>query len=77
MDDGEGSVAQLLNNKEIYENLESTSKNLSLLLQDMRLNPKRYIRLSVFGRKGKDYTYPEGDPAFDPDVLKMSTKNGN
>jgi len=50
VESGDGSIAKLLNDPEIYNNLENTSKNLSLLLQDMRLNPKRYVRLSIFGR---------------------------
>jgi len=34
-----------------------------LLLQDFRLNPKRYVNVSVFGKKQKDYTLPDNDPA--------------
>jgi len=29
----------------------------------VRLNPKRYVNVSVFGKKPKDYTLPENDPA--------------
>jgi phospholipid/cholesterol/gamma-HCH transport system substrate-binding protein len=65
MDEGEGTLSKLLNDKELYSNLELTSKNLSLLLQDMRLNPKRYLSVSVFGKKGKEYVVPEDDPAFE------------
>ncbi len=61
---GEGAIGQLLNNPEMYNNLEEASKHMSLLLQDLRLNPKRYVRLSVFGRKGNAYTYPKEDPAY-------------
>jgi len=64
----------LLNDNDMYDNLESTSKNLSLLLQDLRLNPKRYFRFSVFGRKGDQYKYPEDDPAFDLEVLLKKSK---
>ena len=61
---GDGTMAKLLNDKELYSNLESTSKNLSLLLQDLRLNPSRYVKVSVFGGKNKDpYVLPEDDPA--------------
>lgn len=63
-DKGDGTLAMLLNNKELYTNLERTSKNLSLLLQDLRLNPKRYVNVSLIGRKNKAYTPPEEDPAF-------------
>ena len=65
VENGDGTVAKLLNDPEIYNNLENTSKHLSLLLQDLRLNPKRYVRLSVFGRKGNEYMTPDEDPAFE------------
>jgi phospholipid/cholesterol/gamma-HCH transport system substrate-binding protein len=69
VENGEGTIGQFLHNDEMYQ-------NMNLLFQDLRLNPKRYIRFSVFGRKGKDYTYPEGDPAFDPAVL-LKKKNAS
>jgi phospholipid/cholesterol/gamma-HCH transport system substrate-binding protein len=72
VESGDGSIAKLLNDPGIYDNLDNTTKNLSLLLQDMRLNPKRYVRLSVFGRKGNQYTSPEEDPAFE---LEQTPKN--
>jgi phospholipid/cholesterol/gamma-HCH transport system substrate-binding protein len=50
---GEGSLGQLAKNDSLYNNLESSSKNLSLLLEDLRLHPKRYVQFSVFGRKDK------------------------
>ncbi len=65
IEQGDGTIAKLLNDPEIYYNLEATTKHLSLLLQDLRLNPKRYVRLSVFGRKGNQYNPPEEDPAFE------------
>lgn len=65
MNSGDGTLARLLNEKELYENLEMTSKNMSLLLQDLRLNPSRYVKVSVFGGKNEDkYVKPEDDPAF-------------
>lgn len=63
---GDGTLSMLLNDKELYKNLESTSQNLSFLLQDFRLNPSRYVKVSVFGKKNKDpYVKPENDPAFE------------
>ncbi len=65
VNDGEGTLARLINDKQLYENMEKTSRNLSLLLQDLRLNPSRYVKVSVFGGKDKsEYVYPEDDPAF-------------
>lgn len=62
---GDGTLARLINDNTLYDNMEKTSKNLSLLLQDLRLNPSRYVKVSVFGGKNKDkYVHPEDDPAF-------------
>lgn len=50
---GEGSVGQFLANDTLYRNLENSSRQLNLLLEDLRLNPERYVHISVFGRKEK------------------------
>ena len=60
---GEGTLGKLANNEELYTNLSNASRELDLLLQDFRLNPKRYVNVSVFGKKQKEYTVPEDDPA--------------
>ncbi len=60
---GEGSMGKLMNNDELYTNLSNASRELDLLLQDFRLNPKRYVNVSVFGKKQKEYALPENDPA--------------
>lgn len=46
---GEGSLGELANNKELYTNLSSSSKELSLLLKDMQKYPGRYFTISIFG----------------------------
>lgn len=63
IESGEGSLGKLVKNEELYNNLSNASRELDLLLQDFRLNPKRYVNVSVFGKKQKDYTLPESDPA--------------
>lgn len=50
---GEGSLGLLLQDESLYRNLEKSSKDLDLLLEDMRLHPKRYLNFSVFGGGGK------------------------
>ncbi|HUH47198.1 MAG TPA: hypothetical protein VLZ54_08610, partial [Arenibacter sp.] len=63
VESGEGSLGKLVNDKALYDNLTSASRELDLLLQDFRLNPKRYVNVSVFGKKQIDYTVPSDDPA--------------
>ncbi|MFS4415693.1 MlaD family protein [Maribacter sp. 2307ULW6-5] len=63
MERGEGTLGKLMNNEELYTNLSSASRELDLLLQDFRLNPKRYVNVSVFGKKQQEYELPEDDPA--------------
>jgi phospholipid/cholesterol/gamma-HCH transport system substrate-binding protein len=67
INEGGGSLGKLINDKSLYTNLETTSKNMSLLLQDLRLNPKRYVNVSLIGRKDKPYLLPENDPAMLPE----------
>lgn len=63
IESGEGSMGKLIHNEALYNNLTNATRELDLLLQDFRLNPKRYVNVSVFGKKQKDYTLPENDPA--------------
>jgi phospholipid/cholesterol/gamma-HCH transport system substrate-binding protein len=49
----DGSLGLLLNDKTLYHNLESTSDKLNILLDDIRVHPRRYLNISVFGKKDK------------------------
>lgn len=51
---GSGSAAMLINDRKLYESLAASSANLSALLEDIRLHPRRYINLSVFGGRDRD-----------------------
>lgn len=63
-DNENGSIAKLMKDKGLYDNLEASTRNLSLLLQDLRLNPKRYAHFSLFGKKQSTYILPTEDPAL-------------
>jgi phospholipid/cholesterol/gamma-HCH transport system substrate-binding protein len=63
IENGDGTLGKLMKDEKLYDNLNNASKELDLLLQDFRLNPKRYVNVSVFGKKQKEYTVPEEDPA--------------
>mgnify|MGYP005849339227 CR=1 FL=1 len=45
---GEGTMGALVNNDSLYNNLTNLSANLDKLLIDLRKNPKRYVKISVF-----------------------------
>jgi phospholipid/cholesterol/gamma-HCH transport system substrate-binding protein len=53
--DSEGSLGMFINDKDLYLNLEKSSKELETLIKDIKLNPKRYIGFSVLGGKSKSY----------------------
>jgi phospholipid/cholesterol/gamma-HCH transport system substrate-binding protein len=53
IEQGEGTAGKLVNNDSLYTNLTQTTKELELLLNDLRENPKRYVHFSVFGKKDK------------------------
>jgi len=50
---GDGSLAKLMNDKKLYDNLERSTKELERLLKDVREHPKRYVHFSIWGRKDK------------------------
>lgn len=51
---GEGSLGKLMKDEELYGSLTDASKNLSILLYDLKNNPERYVHFSLFGRKKQD-----------------------
>ncbi len=58
---GKGTMGKMLNDEDLYKNLEKTTKALELLLQDVRLYPTRYVNVSLFGKKNKPYVAPVND----------------
>ncbi|MBS1663335.1 MAG: MCE family protein [Bacteroidetes bacterium] len=67
-----GSLGMLMNDKKLYQNLESSTRSLNILLDDFRVHPKRYVNVSVFGRKDKSgpLTAPLSDSTAAPQPKK-------
>jgi phospholipid/cholesterol/gamma-HCH transport system substrate-binding protein len=51
---GEGTMGMLINNDSLYRKLDKSSEDLDKLLNDLRINPERYVHISVFGRKDRN-----------------------
>jgi phospholipid/cholesterol/gamma-HCH transport system substrate-binding protein len=75
MNNGQGSIGLLLNDPSLYRNLASTGNKLNLLLDDLRMNPKRYISFSVFGKKNKTnpLMQPLPDTVSSPYIIQSKT----
>jgi phospholipid/cholesterol/gamma-HCH transport system substrate-binding protein len=59
INNSQGSFGMLINDEDLYLNLERSSKELELLIKDIKENPKRYLGFSVLGGKSKSYKKPE------------------
>ena len=58
---GSGSIGNLVSDEKLYKELAQASQNLSFLLADLKENPKRYINVTVFGKKS--YEEKQADKA--------------
>jgi len=51
----EGSLGMLIHDEDLYINLKNSSKELENLINDIKENPKRYVRFSILGGKSKSH----------------------
>jgi phospholipid/cholesterol/gamma-HCH transport system substrate-binding protein len=61
LNSGNGTMGKLMKDDKMYTNFTKASKELELLLQDLRLHPTRYVNVSLFGKKEKPYKAPIND----------------
>ena len=55
LEEGKGTMGKLMKNDSLYTNLTNASKEMEELLREMKLNPKRFVHFSLFGKKAKPY----------------------
>jgi phospholipid/cholesterol/gamma-HCH transport system substrate-binding protein len=53
LNDDKGTLAKMLNDDSMYNNLNATLAHADSLLVNLREHPKRYVHFSVFGKKDK------------------------
>lgn len=68
---GSGTIGQFATNDSVYHSLNMTLLQTQSLMQDLRLNPKRYVNLNPF-RKYKPYIVPSKDPLLDTLQLRYN-----
>lgn len=60
---GNGTAAKIMNDPSVYTELKNTIHSVNTLVDDIKVHPKRYINISVFGKKDK--TTPLSKPIAD------------
>ena len=68
----DGTIGALLNSRDFYNNLNSTVNSLHILMDDLRAHPKRYVGISIFGKKDKGnyLTQPLATDSLPPSTQK-------
>lgn len=51
--DPNGSIGALMSDRQLYNRLNGVALSAEILLDDIRVHPKRYVNISVFGKKNK------------------------
>ena len=64
-----GTLGMLINDRQLYDEIRQTNRSLTILLDDVRVHPKRYVNISVFGKKAKP------DPLMVPLYDSSAAKN--
>lgn len=73
INNGRGSLGKLATDDAFYTNVNQTTASLTKLLTDLRVNPKRYVHFSLFGRKEDKKPAKPLEPALD--TLKADAAN--
>lgn len=61
-----GTMGLLLNDRQLYDEIRMTNRSLTTLLDDVRVHPRRYVNVSVFGKK------PKSGPILQPIIYDSS-----
>lgn len=69
INNGDGTMGMLINNDTLYNNLADATYNLNRLMEDLRINPKRYVQFSAFNLGKTVYAEEQTDKSKNPKAL--------
>jgi phospholipid/cholesterol/gamma-HCH transport system substrate-binding protein len=74
LNSNDGTIGLLLNDPNLYKNLASTANKLNILIDDVRVNPKRYVNISILGKKNSSppLSYPLPDTVNSPYIIEKA-----
>ena len=72
VNDKNGSIGKMLSDAELYDNLTSASNNLSVLLEDLKENPSRYVQVSVFGGRNPEHKVAKAKAKAEKRAIKRA-----
>jgi phospholipid/cholesterol/gamma-HCH transport system substrate-binding protein len=72
VNDKNGSIGKMLSDAELYDNLTSASNNLSVLLEDLKENPSRYVQVSVFAGKNPEHKVAKAKAKAEKRAIKRA-----
>ena len=62
VNNGNGSLALLMNDDKLYKNLKNTLETTNNLMYDIHAHPSKYININIIGRKQKNESAPTPAP---------------
>jgi phospholipid/cholesterol/gamma-HCH transport system substrate-binding protein len=71
---GDGTIGKLAKNDSLYNNLNQFASDLDALVVDLKANPKRYVTISVFGRRDKKDSKPKEEKQEKTERQEVSRK---
>jgi phospholipid/cholesterol/gamma-HCH transport system substrate-binding protein len=71
----QSSIGRLINDDQLYVNMDRSTDALNLLLRDIQAHPKRYVSFSVFGKKDKYKVEPNGRIITIEEVKELQDEN--
>ncbi len=72
---GNGTLAKLINDEKLYNELVETNADLQNLMKDLKLHPERYIHFSVIGSKTKGANFTPEEEVDLKEVVKERKGN--